>query len=106
MEIVRLGECLKIVPTCGPPTVIGCIEYILYTYLFSKFGQVKHVRMNLGNTGRPGAGFGFVTFAKEEAAREALQNKDNIFFNKLQLNIEEKKTRVRHPSMSHIYVES
>ena len=50
--------------------------------------------MNLGNTGRPGAGFGFVTFAKEEAAREALQNKDNIFFNKLQLNIEEKKTRV------------
>ena len=55
--------------------------------------------MNLGNTGRPGAGFGFVTFAKEEAAREALQNKDNIFFNKLQLNIEEKKTRVslRHP---------
>ena len=67
--------------------------------IFSKFGQVKHVRMNLGNTGRPGAGFGFVTFAKEEAAREALQNKDNIFFNKLQLNIEEKKTRVsfKHP---------
>merc|ERR1711953_1428502 len=63
--------------------------------VFSKFGQVKHVRMNLGNTGRPGAGFGFVTFAKEEAAREALQNKDNIFFNKLQLNIEEKKTRER-----------
>merc|ERR1711937_776556 len=45
--------------------------------VFSKFGQVKHVRMNLGNTGRPGAGFGFVTFAKEEAAREALQKKDN-----------------------------
>ena len=65
----------------------------LYPF-FSKFGQVKHVRMNLGNTGRPGAGFGFVTFAREEAAREALQNKDNIFFNKLQLNIEEKKTRV------------
>jgi len=63
--------------------------------VFSKFGQVKHVRMNTGNTGRPGAGFGFVTFAKEEAAREALQNKDNIFFNKLQLNIEEKKTRER-----------
>ena len=65
-----------------------------YLPVFSKFGQVKHVRMNLGNTGRPGAGFGFVTFTKEEAAREALQNKDNIFFNKLQLNIEEKKTRV------------
>jgi len=63
--------------------------------VFSKFGQVKHVRMNMSNTGRPGAGFGFVTFAKEEAAREALQNKDNIFFNKLQLNIEEKKTRER-----------
>ena len=69
--------------------------------------------MNLGNTGRPGAGFGFVTFTKEEAAREALQNKDNIFFNKLQLNIEEKKTRVSFrleisflsddsPGMSHL----
>ena len=84
-----------------------------YLPVFSKFGQVKHVRMNLGNTGRPGAGFGFVTFAKEEAAREALQNKDNIFFNKLQLNIEEKKTRVSFrleisflsddsPGMSHL----
>ena len=79
---------------------IGCLRTTVYDRpgiqnpFFSKFGQVKHVRMNLGNTGRPGAGFGFVTFAKEEAAREALQNKDNIFFNKLQLNIEEKKTRV------------
>ena len=48
--------------------------------------------MNMG-PGRPGAGFGFVTFANESEAREALAHKDGIYFNKLQLNIEEKKTK-------------
>merc|ERR1711953_272500 len=60
---------------------------------FSKFGEVRHVRINTGSTGRPGAGFGFVTFSKESEAREALNSKDNIYFKNLQLNIEEKKTR-------------
>ena len=60
---------------------------------FSKFGTVKFVRMNQNTNSRPGAGFGFVTFSSEAEAQNALNERDGIFFNGLQLNIEEKKTK-------------
>lgn len=64
--------------------------------VFSQFGQVKHVRItNRGNShgGSNSAGFGFVTFQKESEARKALESKEGIYYNNLQLNVEEKKTR-------------
>jgi len=57
---------------------------------------VKHVRItNRGNShgGSNSAGFGFVTFQKESEARKALESKEGIYYNNLQLNVEEKKTR-------------
>jgi hypothetical protein len=52
---------------------------------FSKFGEVRHVRINTGSNGRPGAGFGFVTFSKEIEAKAALNDKDNIYFKNLKI---------------------
>ena len=71
--------------------------YKLTIQIFSKFGQVKHVRItNRGNShgGSNSAGFGFVTFQRESEARNALESKEGIYYNNLQLNVEEKKTRV------------
>ena len=53
---------------------------------------------NRGNShgGSNSAGFGFVTFQKESEARKALESKEGIYYNNLQLNVEEKKTRVSH----------
>jgi len=61
--------------------------------VFSRFGTIKFVRMNQNTNSRPGAGFGFVTFSSEAEAQSALNSRDEIFFNNLQLNIEEKKTK-------------
>lgn len=61
--------------------------------VFARFGTIKYVRMNQNTNSRPGAGFGFVTFSSEGEAQAALNARDDIFFNNLQLNIEEKKTK-------------
>ena len=58
---------------------------------------MKHVRItNRGNShgGSNSAGFGFVTFQRESEARNALESKEGIYYNNLQLNVEEKKMRV------------
>ena len=54
--------------------------------VFSKFGTVRHVRMNQNTNSRPGAGFGFVTFSSPQEAQNALQERDSIYFNNLQVN--------------------
>lgn len=64
--------------------------------VFNRYGTIRYVRINQNTSNRPGAGFGFVTFSQESEAQAALANRDDIFFNSLQLNIEEKKTKMDH----------